>query len=263
MGISFQRARELFDLVNSKVCCPSSANAPCIPFLYPDDGCWGRAHEMCRLIMAAGDLPRKIWIQGNLRVASSNQPTCLVQWRWHVAPTLQVSTWSGDQPYVIDPALFQEPVPQHVWAGIQGDPAPTLTPTGPEIFHLFYAPDTYDPTYAKTNTVLNTYRNELKLRAASGDGPPPYFSCMSRGRGVQWFGMLEPNATRRWFTWGWPASWHVFWTVMPVTPCPGGPQLAWRVAAERASASDCTYWVTVTNLTGDRVKFEGRYNVLN
>jgi hypothetical protein len=86
---------------------------------------------------------------------------------------------------------------------------------------------------------------------------------MTRGRGVQWFGMLEPNATRRWFTWGWPASWHVFWTIMPVTPCPGGPQLTWKVAVERASATACTYWISVTNLTGDRVKFEGRYDILS
>ena len=96
-----------------------------------------------------------------------------------------------------------------------------------------------------------------------GDGPPPYFACMTLGSGVQWFGMLEPNDTRRWFTWGWPASWHVFWSIMPVTPCPGGPQLTWKVAVERASGTDCTYWLTVTNLTGDRVKFEGRYNILS
>lgn len=42
--VSLQRANELFNLVNAQLCCPASAAAPCIPFLYPDDGCWGRAH---------------------------------------------------------------------------------------------------------------------------------------------------------------------------------------------------------------------------
>lgn len=64
MAISLQRANELFDLCNARVCCPASAPAPCIPFLYPDDGCWGRAHELCRLMLAAGESPRKVWIYG-------------------------------------------------------------------------------------------------------------------------------------------------------------------------------------------------------
>jgi Glutaminase len=262
-AITLQRARELFRLVNAKICCPGSASAPCIPFLYPDDGCWGRAHEMCRLMIAVGEQPNKIWIQGNLNVATRNHPNCAVYWGWHVAPTLLIATGGGNQTYVIDPSLFDEPVPQATWAGVQGDPSATLTPTGPEIFHLFYPPDTFDPTYAKSNGVLNTYRNELKLRTVSSDGPPPYFSCMSKGPGVQWLGTIEPNVTRRWFTWGWPAQRHVVWTVMPLTPCPVGPQLTWDIAVERANATQCTYWITVSNLSGDPVKFEGRYNILN
>ena len=62
MAITLQRAREMFDLVNAKLCCPGNPAALCITFLYPDDGCWGRAHEMCRLMIAAGEQPRKIWI---------------------------------------------------------------------------------------------------------------------------------------------------------------------------------------------------------
>lgn len=262
-AITLQRAREMFDLVNARLCCPGSATAPCIPFLYPDDGCWGRAHEMCRLMIAAGEQPQKIWISGNLTVATKNHPDCAVYWGWHVAPTLLVATGAGNQTYVIDPSLFDEPVPQATWVSVQGDPAPTLTPTGPEIFHLFYAPDTFDPTYAKTNAVLDDYRTDLQLRTASSNGPPPYFGCMVKGPGVQWFGAIGPNATRRWFTWGWPAQWHVIWTVMPLTPCPGGPQLTWDVAVERASNAHCTYWITVRNLTGDPVKFEGRYDILS
>jgi len=261
MSVSLQRARDLFALVNSKICCPSSASAPCIPFLYPDDGCWGRAHEMCRLIIVEGEQPRKIWIQGSLTVASANKPTCAVQWGWHVAPTIEVTTGGSDQTYVIDPSLFNEPVPQAVWVGVQGDPNPTLTATGSDIFHEFYPPDRYDPTYAKTNSVLNAYRNDLKLRAASPDGHLPISHVRSSGRSA--VGRhARTNATKRWYTWGWPASWHVFWTLMPVTPCPGGRNCVGRWGSNGRSANDCTYWITATNLTGDRVKIEGRYNRL-
>jgi hypothetical protein len=262
-GISLQRARQLFDLVNSRLCCAAISSSPCIPFAYPDDGCWGRAHEMCRLMIADGAQPNKIWIRGTLRVSSANKPDCLVRWGWHVAPTVEVSTSVGDRTYVIDPALFNEPVPQDTWKGIQGDPGAVLTPTGPEIFHYYYPPDTYDPTYAKSNGVLDTYRMQLRLRSAEPHGPPPYDNCMVRPAGTQWFGLIGANATRRWFTWGWPADRHVIWSVMPLTPCVGGPQLTWSVAVERASNTQCTYWITVQNVSSAAVKFEGRYDILN
>jgi hypothetical protein len=40
-SVSPQRAQELFDQMLGQSCDPKSAAAPCIPFLYPDDGCWG------------------------------------------------------------------------------------------------------------------------------------------------------------------------------------------------------------------------------
>ena len=36
--------------------------------------------------------------------------------------------------------------------------------------------------------------------------------------GVQFTGTLGPNASNRWFTFNWPSTWHVLWTVMPTTP---------------------------------------------
>ena len=267
-----QRAQQLFELCNSRLCCPGSAPAPCIPFLYPDDGCWGRAHEMCRLMIADGAQPEKVWIYGQqptpplpLRVHSANKPGCLVTWFWHVAPTLQVSTNNGIETWVVDPALFTEAVPRSTWFGVQGDPTALLEPSTADIFTRTQGGGwtSTDPTYAQTNSVLNTYRNQLKLRSASPDGPPPYFPCLVPGPGVQWFGSLAPNQTQTWFTWGWGAHWHVFWTIMPLTMCPGAPQVTWKVQVEGANANQCTYWITVTNLTSDPVKFEGRFDVLS
>jgi len=263
MAITLQRARELFDLVNRKLCCPASSPSPCIPFLYPDDGCWGRAHEMCRLIIADGATPRKVWIYGNLRVDTANNPSCNVRWGWHVAPTLRVSTGSGSQTYVIDPSLFDRPVQQSTWVSVQGDASATTASTDASVFYRAYNGSVqYDPTYSETRAVLTRYRNILKLRSASSNGPPPYFNCLTKPRGVQWFGTIGPRQTHRWYTWGWPSSWHVFWTIMPLTQCPGGPQLTWTVQVERASTSQCTYWIIVKNLTSDSVKFEGRYDIL-
>ena len=81
--------------------------------------------------------------------------------------------------------------------------------------------------------------------------------------GVQWTGSLAGNATQRWFTFNWPATWHILWTVMPTTPRPGAPQITWTVQVERASSEFATYWITVKNLTPDAVTFEGRYAILS
>jgi hypothetical protein len=81
--------------------------------------------------------------------------------------------------------------------------------------------------------------------------------------GVQFIGTIGANATARWFTWGWNTNAHVVWYMMPTSPQVGNPQLDWDVAVERANATQCTYWITVKNLTGANVNFEGRYAVLS
>jgi hypothetical protein len=35
--------------------------------------------------------------------------------------------------------------------------------------------------------------------------------------GVQWTGTIGPNVTVQWFTWVWPASWHVVGYMMPTS----------------------------------------------
>lgn len=81
--------------------------------------------------------------------------------------------------------------------------------------------------------------------------------------GRQWTGTLAGNQTRRWFTFNWPATWHVVWTIMPTTPRRGAPQVSWDVHVERADAEHVTYWITVRNLTPHPVTFEGRYCILS
>lgn len=81
--------------------------------------------------------------------------------------------------------------------------------------------------------------------------------------GVQFTGSVAANASHRWFTWGWPASWDMTWTVVPTTPRPGAAEIGWDVAVERASATAVTYWITIHNLTNGPVDIETRYAIYN
>lgn len=80
--------------------------------------------------------------------------------------------------------------------------------------------------------------------------------------GVQFTGNVPANTTKRWFTFNWPAHWHVVWTVVPTTPAPGQIQLEWKVQVERASDQYITYWISITNLTATPIEIEARYAVL-
>jgi hypothetical protein len=176
---SATKAQQFFDAMNATSCNPLTVPAPCIPFLYPDDGCWARAHEMCRLMINLGLSPRKVWIDHStghlLHVNTRNNPQCYVEWFWHVAPTLCVRgpTFFRTRRMVIDPSLFTSPVPEATWKGVQGDPNATLTHTGAD---QFWHGGGTDPTYSASNAILAQYRLALQNRAVQ-IGPPPYANC--------------------------------------------------------------------------------------
>jgi Glutaminase len=178
-GISPKLAQKVFDEMAATSCAPLTVPSPCIPFMYPDDGCWARAHEMCRLMIIRGLSPRKVWIDHStghwLTVATKNNPSCHVTWGWHVAPTLLVRTpWFFlGQVRVIDPSLFTGPVTQATWKGVQGDPGATLTPTTAD---QFWHGGGTDPTYSSSNMILAQYRAALQARSLNV-GPPPYANC--------------------------------------------------------------------------------------
>jgi hypothetical protein len=81
--------------------------------------------------------------------------------------------------------------------------------------------------------------------------------------GTQFTGSVPASASQRWFTFAWPATWHVIWTVVSTSPVVGAPQLEWDVSVERASASDLTYWITIRNLTSRAISIEARYAIMN
>jgi len=173
------KAQQVFDAMAATTCNPLTVPPPCIPFMYPDDGCWARAHEMCRLMIAMGLSPRKVWIDHSpnhwLHVSTKNNPNCYVEWGWHVAPTLCVRgpRFFSTSRMVIDPSLFTTPVSKPTWKGVQGDPGATLTDTGPE---QFWHGGGDDPNYTASNQILAQYRLALQTRALQV-GPPPYANC--------------------------------------------------------------------------------------
>ena len=81
--------------------------------------------------------------------------------------------------------------------------------------------------------------------------------------GVQFTGTIPAGQTRRWFTFNWPADWHVVWYVVPTSPILGAPAVQWDVQVERASPTAITYWVSITNVASSPVNIEARYAVLN
>ena len=183
-SISSARAQQVFNALASETCDPLTVPPPCIPFKFPYDGCWGRAHEMCRLMRADGLRPCKVWITGGLRVNTANSYTCYVQWGWHVAPIHSVRGpgwfgWVRVQSMVFDPSLFTTPVTKAQWKSVQGDPAAILTDSSWTIFHYWSATTNNswftktDPGFVQTNSVLAYYRSMLQLSSVQY-GPPPY-----------------------------------------------------------------------------------------
>ena len=81
--------------------------------------------------------------------------------------------------------------------------------------------------------------------------------------GVQFTGTVAAGASHTWFTWGWAPASHIVWYMMPTSPKPGAGQISWEVSVERSNATQCTYWITVKNLTSVPVTFEGRYAILS
>jgi len=176
--VSSTKAQQVFDAMAATTCAPLTVPAPCIPFLFPDDGCWARAHEMVRLMLAMGLKPKKVWIQGwPLHPDTRNNPNCTVTWGWHVAPTLCVRSgwfWFGEQ-MVIDPSLFTTPVSKAAWKNVQKNPNATLTDTDGTYYNWIWSQPN-DPGYADTNYYLNIYRLALQSRSLQV-GPPPYANC--------------------------------------------------------------------------------------
>jgi hypothetical protein len=170
LKVSRPGARTLFSNVRRQ---------PQIPFQFPGDGCWARAHEMVRLIerhfnYATQPVAAKIWNFGTLTVKTDNNPTCSVSWGYHVAPV--VATDSG--PLVIDPALFDRPVSIQKWQDKQLDRSAKLIVTSRRAYMAADSESFVEASPGRTERDLRVFRGELIAQIYTA-GPLPY-RCGSR-----------------------------------------------------------------------------------
>lgn len=106
-----------------------------IPWNYPNDCCYNRAHVMAQELKAAGVDVGKAWNyapsnSSALRVSTPNDPKGYVEWGYHVAPTVPVLNADGStQPMVLDPSIASGPITPAEWKAMQGQPGSDLVLT--------------------------------------------------------------------------------------------------------------------------------------
>lgn len=90
-----------------------------IPFLYPQDGCYARAHAMALILEKLGVITGKIYIEGKLQIESNRSPNGIVDWVYHVAPIVMVREGDKEVLKVFDPSMFDHPVTVDEWENAQ------------------------------------------------------------------------------------------------------------------------------------------------
>ncbi|MCL4264494.1 MAG: hypothetical protein KJ069_14820 [Anaerolineae bacterium] len=130
--VTESEASEIFD---------DMADESDIPFAFPADGCYGRAHRMIQRIAEKHEVDIELIEKVSIEMTSQEEPLSImtnyvypgyndgvVQWGWHVAPLLDVEMEDGRVvPMVIDPSLFKEPVTIEEWASIMHAPNADIT----------------------------------------------------------------------------------------------------------------------------------------
>jgi hypothetical protein len=81
--------------------------------------------------------------------------------------------------------------------------------------------------------------------------------------GVQFRGTVQANQTHSWYTFNWPVSEYVIWTVVPDSINTTSSEITWTVGVQRASATAVTYWINITNQTSSAVDVEARYAIVS
>ena len=118
-----EKAASVFAQLAGRSCDPAQPAAGCIPFLFVGDGCWMRAHQMCGFLGTQGVASGKVWIYGNLHVATRFTSNCAQDWNFHVAAFVRTT---DDRVLVYDPALFRSPASVDDWMLTMNDSRATV-----------------------------------------------------------------------------------------------------------------------------------------
>lgn len=153
-----------------------------IPFDYPLDCCYSRAHEMCRQFESKGVECGKAWFYGeefaaggaSLKAATpvnAVTPKGYVNWTYHVAPTITVTDGSTTKTQVIDPSLFDKPVDVSAWTNRMNDPKGKLefSDSSPYFRMPGNSAALKDDDYSKATEQMEKHARERdrKIRAAN------------------------------------------------------------------------------------------------
>jgi len=124
-------AQLMFDFISHQCCALPGPYAVeyCITFQYCEDGCYARASKMCEIINNnyhyATQKLFSFAFYGNdeLCVQANKWGGCCINWWYHVAPLVTINTSEGPKAYIMDPAMFDQPVPVATWLHFQENPA--------------------------------------------------------------------------------------------------------------------------------------------
>lgn len=99
---------EFFTEIYNKI-----ANNESIPFRYPDDGCYARAHKVAMILDEIDVVSVKSFLVGNLQFITPDSPTGMVEWWYHVAAAVHIKSFN--ELYVIDPTASETPLSKMEW----------------------------------------------------------------------------------------------------------------------------------------------------
>lgn len=97
---------------------------PDLPFRFPEDGCFARAHRMAQLLELKGIESKKVFLIGNLQSKSScadpnpkrGSVAGEVKFAFHVAPSITVLRADGSRvKVVLDPSMARAPQTFEAW----------------------------------------------------------------------------------------------------------------------------------------------------
>ena len=84
-----------------------------IPFRYPDDGCYARAHKVALILDEMGIISVKSFLVGDLKLVTQDSPRGFVEWWYHVAAAIHVK--GLDELFIFDPTASDTPLSKTEW----------------------------------------------------------------------------------------------------------------------------------------------------
>lgn len=121
-----------------------------IPFNFPYDGCYARAHKMATIMDEMGIVSGKAFVEGKLNMKMNGFEFA---WGYHVASLILVKKGGKLIPTVIDPSIFDKPVPFEQWKAFL-----LKNPKSKKTGEFFTKRFNYDPQASHDN--LNSYNED-------------------------------------------------------------------------------------------------------